>query len=209
MSPDIPYILTLTPTHAPGHSFYGVIVYCLVPSLVGLFVWYRWIEKPILDLFGLTQPSRSFDLAGNCMVLLGVLIGAYSHVLWDATSHADGAFVVGNEFWQIELLSLPLYKWNQYASGVLGIMALSFWYIKNLLRNKKNAYRGHPLLGITIYTVCILFFVALANLVHESAVLYDYVIRSSVGLITGGVFATCLYALVMNLRQAQKMQAIR
>jgi len=202
ISPDIPYILALTPTHAPGHSMLGVLSFCLIPSLGTLFVWHRWLEAPTLELFGLSWKSRTLNWRNFCLSSIGVLIGAYSHVLWDATSHADGAFVVNSDFWRRTILSLPLYKWNQYVSGIAGLVIIVVWYLRSVLKERKNLYKGHLLPGLVTYTVCIAFFILLANVLHSAMSFYDIVIRSSVGFMAGGLFATCVYSLIVNWRKS-------
>ena len=198
MSPDFPYLLALTPTEAPGHSFFGVFTHCLVPSLMVLFVWYRWLEGPTLELLGLPKRAWSFQIRPISLVVFGVLVGAYSHVLWDATSHSYGAFVINSEFWQREFYSLPLYKWNQYGSGVLGLLGLSGWYLHAVLRNKHNRYQGKLVVGVPIFAVCMVIFVLVANVVHGSSALSEYVVRSAIGVITGGFVGMCVYALAVN-----------
>lgn len=107
MSPDFPYLMALTPTHAPGHSLLGVFVHCLIPSLLVLLIWYRLLEKETLKLFALPQRAWLIDIKSHLLIILGVLLGAYSHVLWDATSHAHGIIVKGSDFWHQQWLSLP------------------------------------------------------------------------------------------------------
>ena len=200
MSPDFPYLLALTTTDAPGHSVIGVLIYCLVPSLVVLFVWYRWLESPTLDLLRLPQRTWSFGILSYFMVVAGVLVGAYSHVLWDATSHAHGALVVNSEFWQKEVFSLPLYKWNQYGSGILGLIALFIWYLRAMSENCRDLYKGKLAVSLVIHTISVVLFVVLANVIHGSYTLSEFAVRSAVGVITGGAVGTCIYALVVNLR---------
>ena len=197
LSPDFPYLLALTPTNAPGHSVNGVLIYCLLPSLIMLFAWYRLLEAPTLQLLGLPKRSWSLCLSSWFFILVGVLFGAYSHALWDATSHSYGAFVINSEFWNSEVLSLPLYKWNQYGGGVLGLSTLAVWYLYALVLNRKENYEGQLVTGILIYSVSIAFFVVLANLIHGSDVLSEYAVRSAIGIMVGVVCGMCLYTLVV------------
>ena len=197
LSPDFPYLLALAPTNAPGHSVYGVLIYCLLPSLLMLFAWYRLLEAPTLQLLGLPKRSWSVSLSSCFFILVGVLFGAYSHVLWDATSHSDGAFVINSEFWNTEFFSLPLYKWNQYGSGVLGLSTLAVWYLYALVFNRTENYEGQLVTGILVYSVSIIFFVVLANLIHGSDVLSEYAVHSALGVVVGVFGGMCLYTLVL------------
>jgi hypothetical protein len=203
MSPDFPYLLALTTVYAPGHSLMGVLIYCLFPSLCILYFWYSWIEVPVLALIKLPQRAHNLTISAHFLIIIGVLIGAYSHVLWDASSHFDGIFVINNNFWHIEYLSLPLYKWNQYISGGVGLITLFVWYLYALVKNKESAYQGHLVAGFIVYLSCMTIFVVLANVIHHSLTLYDYAVRSSIGFIVGIAIGSCFYALTVKLCKAE------
>lgn len=194
MSPDFPYLLFMTPVHAPGHSISGVWIYCLLPALLMLALWYRWLEKPILNLLALPRTQVSWNIREALLVILGILLGAYSHVLWDATSHSYGFFVQNSKFWHTELFSLPLYKLNQYGSGLLGLAGLILWYAKLKTKNQQVVESAHLKLAFLIYTLCVLFFVLTANLLHDAAGLSYVVVRSAIGLINGIAIGSVIYA---------------
>ena len=179
---------------------HGVLIYCLVPSLLLLSIWYRWLEQPTLDLLWLPQRPQAFAKQNYFLIIIGVLLGAYSHVLWDATSHSYGMFVTNSEFWKQKLLSLPLYKWNQYASGVIGLIILLIWYCSRVLRNRHNPYKGYLGIALAVYISNIVFFIALANIIHESDTIAEYTVRSAIGIISGFTIGTCLYAAIINLK---------
>ncbi len=197
MSPDFPYLIALKPTDAPGHSLTGVLLYCFIPALLLALLWYRWLEKPTHELWHLPVRSKEQKSPPVFSVIIGVLIGAYSHVIWDATSHVDGFFVQSSGFWQQVYFSLPLYKWNQYASGVSGLVVLSLWYLINLMKNRKEPYIGHPFIGGVVYMVSVSTVVAVANISHESGSVAQYAVHSALAVITGGFVAVCVYALVV------------
>ena len=201
MSPDFPYLLALTPTEAPGHSILGILLYCFVPSLALLALWYRFIEKPTLSFLHLPQRAESPNSTPRMAMVLGVLIGAYSHVLWDATSHSYGAFFVNSAFWHREVFSLPLYKWNQYGSGIAGLAILLVWYIYTVANTCDKTYRGHFWTGIIIYTACISSFVIFANVFHESARLSEFAVHTAIGVIDGGIVGACLYAIWGQIKE--------
>lgn len=198
MSPDFPYLLLMTPVHAPGHSVPGVLIYCLLPALLLLALWYRWLEKPIVNLLALPQAKISFNISEVLLIILGVLIGAYSHVLWDATSHAYGYFVHNSEFWHSEVFGLPLYKLNQYGSGVLGLSGLVFWYAKLKAKSQEAIELPQIKMACVIYTCSILFFVLAANLLHDAAGLSYIAVRSAIGLINGIIIGSVIYALCVR-----------
>lgn len=198
ISPDYPYMLALTPTYAPGHSLTGPLVYCFIPSLLILFVWHHWLEKPNKALFALPAKPVKFDAKFVLLSSIGILAGAYSHVIWDATSHIDGALVINSDFWNQTLGSLPLYKWNQYLSGIAGMGILFSWHLSRVLNRKKRPYHGKLKAGALIYAICVLSFMLLANCLHGSLTFPEIAARSALGLIVGASFSTLIYAVYIN-----------
>lgn len=195
ISPDFPYLIALKPVHAPGHTTLGVLIYCLLPSLILLSIWYKWLEKPNLDLLGLQQRNQQFSKRQFFLLnIVGVLLGAYSHVLWDATSHVHSTFVQNSEFLTTTFFNLPAYKWNQYLSGILGLFVLGIWYLVAAIKNRHNTYRGQLKLGLAIYLTSILLLVASANIIHQSVSLADFALRTAIGVITGSTIAASIYA---------------
>lgn len=194
MSPDFPYLLMMTPVHAPGHSIPGVWIYCLLPALLILVLWYRWLEQPILKLLALPRAQITWNFRAVLLVILGVLLGAYSHLLWDATSHAYGYFVHNSEFWHSEIFGLPLYKLNQYGSGVLGLLGLLLWYAKLKAASQEVIDLPQIKMACVIYSCSIFGFVLAANLLHDAAGFSYFVVRSAIGLINGIAIGTVIYA---------------
>lgn len=197
MSPDFPYLIALKPTDAPGHSLTGVLLYCFIPALLLALLWYRWLEKPTHELWHLPVRSKEQKSPPVFSVIIGVLIGAYSHVIWDATSHADGFFVQSSAFWQQVYFSLPLYKWNQYISGLGGLMILVVWYGRAVLVNLKQPYLGHPVIGAFVYVVAVISLILFANLLHGAETVKEFAVHSALGVISGASVAVCLYALIV------------
>lgn len=200
ISPDFPYMVALSPTHAPGHSMLGVLLYCLIPSLLFLFGWYRWLEKYTLEFWKLPARSDSSEMPSIGLIIVGVLLGAYSHVLWDATSHSYGFIAENSQFLNDTYFTKPLYKWNQYGSGVLGLIALGFWYVLAWFENINSQYNGKFYLGLIVYGTSIFCLVILANTVHQSTDLSDFVVRTSIGLMSGGFVGAIVYSALICLQ---------
>jgi len=202
VSPDFPYLLVLAPTHAPGHSILGVFIYCIVPCLAVLFVWYRWLENPTLSLWHLPKRELAIGRGSIPFIILGVLIGALSHVLWDSTSHSYGTIVQGSTLWKTEVFSLPIFKWNQYVSGVLGLVLLGIWYLYSFFKYFNAPYTGYFKSGVFIYTICIAGIVALGSIVHQPNSFAAFAVTTSIGVMSGGVLAVALYGALYQVRDS-------
>lgn len=203
ISPDFSYFLTLTTTDVPSHSVSGVFIYCLVPSLLLLMLWHRYLETPTLELFHLPHSLSTVNVRNMLYSVLAILIGAFSHVLWDASSHSYGALVKEYQFLNNEIGGLPLYKWNQYLSGVLGLLILGLWYVCSVYKNRTKRYMGNLRLGMGLYVGFISMFVVLSNALHGSQQLSEYAVRSSIGFVTGIVFAAIIYAINYHFRRTR------
>ena len=205
LSPDFPYLIALTPVNAPGHTLSGFVPYCLIPSMVILGIWYRWLENPILSLVQLPSRSRSESLPVLALCLAAaVLIGAATHATWDSSSHANGWLVQRYGWLRTDLLGLPMYKWNQYLGGVLGLGGLAVWYWD--ARRKAACVRPSPKhyrAAAGIFSALVLFFISVANLLHNSATVSEFAVRSAVGVLTGLALGSVFYA-VWARRESQK-----
>lgn len=151
MSPDFEYLLRLMPRGEFGHTPLGLIVFCLP---IGLAVWsvYRaWLRPAALDLL---PPGLAVSIAPRCEAswhagALAVLLGAVSHVAWDAFTHADGFFVgllpsLASEAWPIVAPDLRWYKLLQHASTALGGLVITAVALRWLGRHPAPDRRFAP-----------------------------------------------------------------
>jgi hypothetical protein len=140
MVPDLPYYLPGSiaryghVTHAFVHSFTVDLLlgYALLASLVVL-------QRPLTAL--LSARARALCLRAIlpfhhpiewAFAAPAILLGVWSHLLWDSFTHKDGWMVH-----RVEALSAPLvigpydgtvYHALQYLSSVLGLCVLVLWY---------------------------------------------------------------------------------
>lgn len=103
ISPDFEYFIRMKLAADHGHSWLGLIYFDL-PIALFLFVAYHGLIKRPLSEFApgflrnRMAPYLSFDWKSYLKkrpltVMLSVLVGASSHILWDALTHQAGYFV--------------------------------------------------------------------------------------------------------------------
>ena len=147
--PDFEYFF-LGRVHAGSHSLPGLLRFCLPVGLSAWLLFHALLKRPILDLLPRGEKARLWPLAARrtdwspATILaagLAVLVGAASHLLWDAFTHA-GQW--GTEIMPVlsrTLLSFRGYDFTvfrllQHGSTVVGLLLLA------------NAYRrwrdSHP-----------------------------------------------------------------
>jgi hypothetical protein len=145
MAPDFGVLMPEALARWQTHSVQALFSFCL-PS--GLLVWWltQWLVKPaVIELLpdgawararAEHPPLRLSDLRCWLGAAAGVLLGAVTHLVWDAFTHGDGRGV--RLFSQLDEYGpgfgghlLRVYGWLQYGSSVLGLavvaLALALW----------------------------------------------------------------------------------
>jgi hypothetical protein len=113
-------------TSLPAGILLCLIFYWLAPSAVFL------LPSPHREAIGPQLKPRLASLPQALGMALAVLIGAWSHVLWDSFTHVRGWFVKNVPLLQKPLFGngLPAYKDLQYFSTVFGLCVLFYAYNK-------------------------------------------------------------------------------
>jgi hypothetical protein len=149
MTPDLGHFLNDRSLSRYAHSFEGSLTFCVPAGLLLLWLFYV-IRKPLILL--LPEPHRT-ALLPLCrpvkhslfVLAISVLIGAWTHNLWDSFTHRNGWFVEHYPVFQT-LVRLPgdpgfemmLYRAIQHFSTVVGLLALSLAYVLWLRRQTGN-----------------------------------------------------------------------
>jgi hypothetical protein len=142
MTPDAPYFMPWgLSKHVPEltHSFLGTFTVDLPIGLVVLvFLWL--LRAPLAAPLWPAAEGKCFCAMQRfgrrphswLLAPLSILIGAWTHVLWDSFTHADGWMVS-----RISALSAPVTVFSytgqlchvlQYASSVFGLAVLAIWF---------------------------------------------------------------------------------
>jgi hypothetical protein len=101
MTPDFGYYIHRFDVASFAHTVPGSFVVCL-PSGIFLLLIFYLVRKPVC--FILPMPHRGallplcssiprLGLQNLAMILLSLLLGAWSHILWDSFTHQTGWFV--------------------------------------------------------------------------------------------------------------------
>ncbi len=139
MSPDFGYFPPLEVARMSTHNLPGIFQFCLPVGLVVWLVYVLLVERPTIALLPDAWRTR---LAPSTMSLplivfacLAIMLGALTHIVWDAFTHASTAVVdalppLSEVRVEIGGRLMPLYRFLQYLSSVLGIAALGFWALR-------------------------------------------------------------------------------
>ncbi len=100
ITPDFLYFFRVSTNAQFGHSFAGVFIFCLPAGLLALGLFHLVLKKPLFSLLPeshqeclspFTRSVKFFSSARELLVvMLAVLLGAWTHILWDSCTHSYG-----------------------------------------------------------------------------------------------------------------------
>lgn len=144
MAPDFVYFLPVAVGGMFSHSVPGLFVYCLPAGVLVYAVYHallraafmEWAPQAIAARMPADLEWPPKDRAALWTVLASLLIGAASHLAWDAFTHAHTAVVqhIGVLRAPVALGGhvVPLFKILQHLSSLLGFLVLAAyaagWY---------------------------------------------------------------------------------
>lgn len=141
LAPDFRYFLNLAPRGHFGHSFKGIFIVCLPVGLAVLWVFQKIMKLPLISLAprshqqrlaALAKPFRWGGAGRFALIVASLLLGAISHLAWDAFTHDSGLVVRNVPDMRVPLEEFgthrPLYNVLQHGSTLLGLAFLIFWY---------------------------------------------------------------------------------
>lgn len=159
MMPDIGYYIGKLSLGGKTHSLAGLFEICL-PAGLALLLVTRFLHRPVARLLpnphrdallGLAPPASPLAPGALAVAAASVLLGALTHVNWDAFTHASGYVVRHVAVLRMPLFSLGprtfhVYNVLQHASTVAGVTLLIAAYTR-FLRRQPAASSAHPETG--------------------------------------------------------------
>lgn len=147
MSPDFGYYIRQFPTARFAHTIPGTFAICLPTALLALGIFYLLRQRLC---FILPQPHRAalmplasvrtqFALRSFLIAIVSVLLGAWSHTIWDSFTHDAGWAVQHVSFLHARLIdvggeALPVSYVLQQLSTFGGGATLALLYFRWLRR---------------------------------------------------------------------------
>ncbi|MEX0886305.1 MAG: DUF4184 family protein [Phycisphaeraceae bacterium] len=161
MIPDLPLFVPWSPAaYGTMHSPMGLVTACL-PLGWACFIVFQWLMKrPLFALLPgavqrrcalLAEPWADATLRGFAGVSLAIVVGAWTHLAWDAFTHEGrwGTTLVPrlNEVvLTVAGHDLPGYKLLQYGSTLVALPAMALLLAAWLYRQRAVAVAGEPAL---------------------------------------------------------------
>lgn len=192
-----------------GHTFLGVFLFCVPVGMLLLWVFHIVMKAPLLSLLPVNQQERLAPVAAEfrfwplrrfVLIVLSLVLGAFTHVVWDSFTHAHG--------WPVQhfsLLHTPImqtsqgtffvFNFLQICSTLIGLVLLIYWCLKWLGQGPVRPVR-FPVNRQTYLLICMAVAALILGVIYsywKSKVLFQLswsqpFVRRMV--LTGGVVAS-------------------
>lgn len=155
ITPDFEYFIRMKVQSDYSHSLGGLFWFDLPLGIILCFIYQGIVRNSFIDnspdfiqkrinKFMSFNWTKYFSL-NWFIVCVSILIGAFSHLLWDSVTHETGYFVerssLLNSAVQLNGLTVPMYKIIQHLSSLTGglIIAMTFSMIeRSTIRTTHN-----------------------------------------------------------------------
>jgi uncharacterized protein DUF4184 len=138
ISPDLHYFVALAPVDKTSHTIPGAFYFCLPSALLVFYLFQRFLKLPLISLapewhqarlVRFATPFRFGPMRKFGLIIASLLIGIFTHLLWDSFTHGRG--------WMVHRIPLlrsvplrqigiyrPAHNLLQHVSTVLGLALL-------------------------------------------------------------------------------------
>ena len=142
MLPDL-YRLFITDAGRISHQWSGQIYPNLIIGLGFCGLWYTLYRPMLYQLFNLSDPIQLDSMFKACKfcvaIVLALLLGNASHILWDGLTHVDFRTLILHDFLSQSVpwfgSRYPLHFILQIASSVAALPLLGYWIMRYIQRH--------------------------------------------------------------------------
>jgi len=140
LMPDFEYFIHMRLQNVYGHSIFGIFWFCLPLGLLCCFVFHNIVRNDLFRNLPSFLKSRLIIYCEFCwnkyflknwfIVILSIIIGSFSHILWDNFTHSYGYFVKLIPLLSYEIyfrnFIIPIYKILQHSGTIIGAIIIFF-----------------------------------------------------------------------------------
>jgi hypothetical protein len=211
--PDFEYFIRMTDLTRYSHTLNGIFWFDLPLALAVSFIYHLIVRNALFD----NLPSflkdrfyvyRKFDWSGYflrnwALVLLSIVIGAASHIVWDAVTHNTMFYVTQADLtmiMKIGRINLAGYKFLQMISSIAGGLAviLSIFALRRIHQPKTKINYWYWV-SVSFITVFVFFLRFSRHGFHFYYLKYHRVV--GVTLIASIMISLILTPLLLNQKQ--------
>ena len=140
MTPDFEYFLRMKPQSNYSHTIAGVFWFDLPLGIMMCFIFHTIVRNSLFDNLPTVLKSRvsafkqfnwnEYFKKNWLIVIISILLGAFSHIFWDGFTHQSGYFVekiptLENTIKLFEI-QIPYWKILQHLSTFIGSLIIIF-----------------------------------------------------------------------------------
>lgn len=143
MAPDVPMFVPGPVGYSVTHSWRGVATVDVLIGAFGVVLWSFLLRDAMADLAPAfirerVPPTAPYALRQWALAPVAVLVGAATHVGWDAFTH-DGRWGVRHLAWlRSEHWGHAGYHWAQAVSTVGGLLVVLLWAFISVTRRPRR-----------------------------------------------------------------------
>jgi hypothetical protein len=218
MSPDFPYFLPLGLGRGSTHDLDGILFFCWP---VGLAVWLLFVhllERPTIELLPaawrvrVTPSDRRLSFKALALASIAVIVGAMTHVTWDAFTHGNTIVTetfpaLTTQLFEYHGRAVRVYFVLQILSSIAGLFALWLWALR-LRQREPQVYVAHASVSLltdrarivaALAVIAASGVTALLSFTSNSGIPIQLrVFHTLVGGITGWLLAWCVVAMLVT-----------
>lgn len=202
LTPDFEYFMRMRIQSNYSHTIGGLFWFDLPLGIIIAFVFHNIVRDSLFDNLPMFLKSRftTFkDFNWNhyfktswFVVLISILIGAFSHIFWDGFTHEDGYFVksipILGQTIEIFGRQVPILKISQHASTFLGGFIIAVFILKLPKFSSENSKINKSYW--VVFIVLTLVIVAVRLITGLDYKLYGHVIVTGISAVLIASFIT-------------------
>ncbi|MCX2743454.1 DUF4184 family protein [Mangrovivirga sp. M17] len=171
MTPDFEYFIRMSLKSEFSHDFLGAFYFDLPVGIAFCFIYHQLCKEFIIDNSPPFISERmvkyrefrwwSYFKQNAIWIIVSVLIGALTHVVWDSFTHGNG-FMVGvfpflKKGIPIFGTSYPIFYMIQHVSTAIGLIIFFYWFLK--LEKTGVKKKGSSLMTVLFLVIAVVIFI--------------------------------------------------
>lgn len=155
ITPDMAFIVPLALAREQTHGLAALLTFCLPAGVLAYVLFHALYKLPIIALLPaciterLAPSTLRFPRATLPAVLISLLCGALTHLVWDAFTHPDTPVVMALPWLHAPVVALGAYHvfgytLLQHAGTLIGLTLLASWTLTWLTRTPAAPAPGLP-----------------------------------------------------------------
>lgn len=147
ITPDFEYFFRMQVKSVYSHTMAGLLYFDLPVGLAIFMLYSAYIKDVLISNLPMFLKRRFWSFKNHhlnemsskqwLIVVTSLIIGAASHLFWDAFTHPTGWFVEHSDVLMKETLSVPYFKLLQHASTLVGFSVIFY----NVLQLRQTSAR--------------------------------------------------------------------